>query len=93
MQEVYDYIVFPIAIVVIFFLVVRNKHVIAFKKRRYKLLNILKILALLFLFYRAVTTNKREDYGFAIFYGVLAMYDTYKGDKMREEEKEKSKLQ
>jgi hypothetical protein len=90
MEDLINYIFIPIGVLILFFIVVRNKHVIAFKERNIKLFNVLKVLALLYLFYQAVKTGKSYNYSFAIFYGLLAMYDTYMQEKKKKEKNDKA---
>jgi hypothetical protein len=89
MENFFSFVVVPSLVLIAVLIIAGNKKINAFKRRNITLFNVLKVLALLFLFYRAVKTNKPDNYSFAIFYGFLAMYDTYRQNKEREKEKGK----
>jgi hypothetical protein len=79
---VYLYLV-PLVIIIVGWLVIRNRPVSEFRKRNSTLFNVLKAIALLFLVYRAVMKPIPGNYSFAFFYGVLAMMDTYMTEKAK----------
>jgi hypothetical protein len=76
-----------LVVLIIYLLVMPKRPVSEFRKRNSTLFNVLKAIALLFLFYRAIKTNIPSNYSFAIFYGLLAMIDTYMTEKAKKEKK------